>query len=469
MKDVRSGAKPFHSTKSGPRPGVGSHHRPVEQKKPPTAGEGARDAAVYAVAAVLQFSRAFDDALSEAAGKFVLEPRDRAFARAIASAVLRNRGSLSAVIGKFLEKPLPKDIGKLEIILLAAAAQLLILKTPPHAAISLAVDQCRADRKAKRFDRLANAVLRRVSEKGGDILSSLDSEVLNIPAWMFERWRSVYGEDLARRIARASLQEAALDLSVKQDAELWAEKLGGTLLAAGSVRLSPGGRVEDLAGFADGAWWVQDAAAALPAKILGDVRGLDVADLCAAPGGKTAQLAVAGARVVAVDQSAERMARLKSNLERLKLTAETVIADIGSWQPGKLFDAILIDAPCTATGTIRRHPDILYLKRKDDIAALARIQAGILEGAARLLKPGGRMVFCTCSLEPEEGPDQIDAFLARHPEFSRMPIDPALIGGMTNLVTERGELRTLPSQLDDSAPGLQGLDGFFAACLVRKA
>ncbi len=432
-------------------------------------GRGARDAAVAALYGVLAQGRSFDDQLSKSAEKYALEKRDRAFARAVAAAALRHRGSLLHVITQFLDKGLPKESGKLEAILLAAASQLLILKTPPHAAISIAVDQTRADHRARRFDKLTNAVLRRVSEKGADILTAADNVVRDIPAWMFARWSAAYGADAARDIAQASLTEAALDISVKDDAELWAGKLGGELLATGSIRIAPGGRVEDLRGYADGAWWVQDAAAALPVKLLGDVRGLAVADLCAAPGGKTAQLAALGAHVTAVDLSEERLARLKSNLARLHLAAETVVADAASWQPGKHFDAILVDAPCTATGTIRRHPDILHLKRPGDAAQLASLQSQILAAAAKALKPGGRMVYCTCSLEPEEGPQQVATFLASHPGFARVPVTPDSVGGEAVFVTADGDLRTLPSHWNSLPEGLRGLDGFYAAVLTKAS
>ncbi|MEQ1716876.1 MAG: transcription antitermination factor NusB [Hyphomicrobium sp.] len=440
-----------------------------QQRSRSVEGAAARDAAVESISAVLKDGRAFDDALAKSSKRHDLQPRDRAFARALASAALRNRGALQAVIARFIEKPLPHGAGRLEAILLSGAAQLLVLATPPHAAISLAVDQARADPRARRFDKLTNAVLRRVSEQGAEILKGLDTVRLNVPGWMFERWRKAYGEPVALEIARASLQEAPLDLNVKSDAAGWAEKLGGTVLSTGSIRLNAGGKIEDLAGFAEGAWWVQDAAAALPVKILGNVAGLDVADLCAAPGGKTAQLAALGARVAAVDQSEERLARLSANLTRLGLTAEIFAADVTKWTPGRLFDAVLVDAPCTATGTIRRHPDILYLKRAADIGQLAVVQADILAAAARLVRPGGRMVYCTCSLEPEEGPDQVETFLARHLDFARERIDVARIGGEQGFVTQKGELRTLPHFWAGLAPGQQGMDGFYAALMVRKS
>lgn len=441
------------------------------RRKAPSISEGlgARDAAVSALYSVFAEKRAFDDAFDKAAETRQIMGRDRAFARLIAMTVLRHHGELKAVVGRFLEKGLPPGQARLEQVLHAAAAQLLFLKTPPHAAISLAVDQVRMDKASRRFDSLTNAVLRRVSEKGAGILATLDAVALNVPDWLLARWIGAYGRDTANAIAMASLREAALDVSVKSDAAQWAERLGGTALPWGSVRLQGAGRIDELAGFDEGAWWVQDAAAALPALLLGDVRGKSVADLCAAPGGKTAQLAARGANVVAVDKSPGRLRRLEGNLARLKLTAEVLVADAAAFAPGSSFDAILVDAPCTATGTIRRHPDILALKRPEDVAALAALQARILAGAAKTLKPGGVMVYCTCSLEPEEGEEQIATFLAAHPDFRRDPVAAANFGIDPTWVTPQGDLRTLPCHLGDMPEGLQGMDGFFATRLVRSS
>lgn len=398
-----------------------------------------------------------------------IESRDRALARLIVLTVLRRKGEFEAVIQSFIEKPLPRDTGALRSILLVAAAQLLALDTPPHAAISLAVDQTRLDRKARRFDKLTNAVLRRVAASGNDILATLDPVGLNVPAWLRERWASAYGPGLARDIAAASLREAALDLSVKADPAAWAGRLGGIVLPTGSVRLLRTGRIEDLEGFADGAWWVQDAAAALPARLLGPVAGRAVADLCAAPGGKTAELAAAGARVTAVDRSPARLARLTQNLERLALDADVTAADVLAWEPGRTFDAVLLDAPCSATGTIRRHPDILHLKRKDDLAERASLQRRLLDKAASLVKPGGRLVYCVCSLEPEEGPEMIARFLAEEADgVERVPVVSSEAGIDAAWITPEGDLRTLPSHLAQADPALSGMDGFYAARLRKR-
>lgn len=460
--------RPRHSGARGSAVAGKSGKQP-SSPRPRPAGYATRALAVACLGAILDRGRALDDAFeaaSERAGP--LEPRDRALARLIVMTVLRRKGELQAVVSSFLEKPLPADSGRLWPILLSAAAQLLLLDTPPHAAISLAVDQCRDDHKARRFDRLTNAVLRRVSTLGKDVLAKLDPVTVNMPPWLLARWTETYGEAQARNIAAASLQEAALDLSVKSDPASWAERLGGEVLPNGTVRLQRGGRIEDIEGYAEGAWWVQDAAASLPARLLGDVAGLHVADLCAAPGGKTAQLAAAGALVTAVDNVPARLERLAENLARLDLKAERMEADITAWAPGRQFDAVLLDAPCSATGTIRRHPDILHLKRKDDTSDRVALQQRLLEHAAHLVRPGGLLVFCTCSLEPEEGPAQIARFLSLNSDFSRVPVAAGEAGIEGAWLTPEGDLRTLPCHLPRAEPGLSGLDGFYAARLRKQ-
>jgi 16S rRNA (cytosine967-C5)-methyltransferase len=397
-----------------------------------------------------------------------ISPRDRAFARLIALTVLRRRGSLETVLNHFLQRPLPESAARARAILLAGAAQILLIGTPPHAAINLAVEQCRRDRQAHRFAGLTNAVLRRVSAEGRSLLATLDPAALDVSGWLLQRWRERYGPETARAIALASLEEPPLDLSIKSDAAAWAERLGGVLLPTGSVRLTQAGRIEDLPGYAEGAWWVQDAAAALPVRLLGDVAGKHVADLCAAPGGKTAALASAGARVTAVDISSERLSLVRENLGRLGLgsTAETLAADIETWEPNQTFDCVLIDAPCSATGTIRRHPDILHLKKLEELPRLAMLEGRLLARAARLVAAGGLLVYCTCSLEPEECEDQIRDFLAAHSEFERAPLGPGLADIEPAWITGDGDLRTLPFHSPGGVAG--GMDGFFAARLRRR-
>lgn len=440
--------------------------------RPILAGLQARELACHVVAAVLDKGRTLDEALGtamERAEAQDLSAKDKAFARSICTTVLRRQGQLEAIVGAFIERPLPDQRGNLTPILLSAAAQLVFLDVPPHAVINLAVEQVRRDRRAQRFDKLSNAVLRRVSERGAEIASTQDAARLNTPDWLWQRWAAAYGEAAAREIATASLREAPLDISVKDNSAgpHWAEQLGGTLLPSGSIRLAAGGRIEELPGFAEGAWWVQDAAAALPAKLFGNVEGQRIADLCAAPGGKTAELAAAGARVTAVDSSGQRLARLKANLERLQLEAQVIHADASDWQPSEPFDGVLLDAPCSATGTIRRHPDILRLKQPGDIDRLGELQARLLQNAARMVKPGGLLVYCTCSLEPEEGAHQVEKLLARG-SFERVPIAADEIGADPGWISPAGDLRTLPFHLPQSAEGMSGMDGFYAARLRRK-
>jgi 16S rRNA (cytosine967-C5)-methyltransferase len=434
-------------------------------------GLPARRAAVEVLAAVLQKKQPLDDILGRSLDKglmFDLPARDRALVRAIVAASLRRKGQLDQVLGAFLERGLPEKSGTLYPILLSAAAQLVFLKTPPHAAIDLAVTLAQYDPRAKRYDRLANAVLRRVASDGDKIAAGLDATRVNTPDWLWVRWADYWGSDRAHAIGAAHPIEPPLDLTVKRDPELWAERLGGRVLPNGSVRLIPKGRIDALPGFAEGAWFVQDIAASLPARLLGDVRGKRVADLCAAPGGKSAQLALAGAAVVAVDSSKTRLSLLVENLTRLGLQAETVHADVAAWQPGEQFDAVLLDAPCSSTGTIRRHPDIPYTKSAKDITSLAELQARLLDHAATLLKPEGRLVYSTCSLEPEEGEGQIAAFLVRNEAFRVDAIGPEELFGQKDWIEASGALRTFPYELRLDSPEWSGMDGFFATRLRRS-
>lgn len=433
-------------------------------------GLPARRAASALLDAVLQKKQPLDDVLGrsrDGGPMFDLPTRDRALARAIVGASLRRKGQIDHVLNAFLERGLPARAGTLYPILLSGAAQILFLNVPPHAAIDLAVRLAQWDPRARRYDKLVNAVLRRVAEKGEDIAAAVDAARVNTPDWLWDRWVRTWGEERTQRIAAAHLVEPPLDLTVKADPQGWADRVQGRVLPTGSVRLLPKGRIEDLPGFSEGAWWVQDAAASIPAQLLGEVAGKRVADLCAAPGGKTAQLAAAGALVTAVDASKSRLKRLDKNLKRLGLTAAMVEADVITWQPRARFDAILLDPPCSSTGTIRRHPDVPYLKSDADIAKLAALQMRLLDNAVTLLKPGGTLLYSTCSLEPEEGEAQIAALLARS---DTVRIDPLRVGepfGDTAWAEASGILRTFPFQLQLDSPEWSGLDGFFAARLMR--
>ncbi len=396
-----------------------------------------------------------------------LEARDVALARSIVTVALRRLGTIRAALGELLDKGLPRQAAHLEWTLIAAAAQLLFLDVPDHAAVDLAVRATRLEAKTAPFAGLINGVLRNLARGREKILAASDPLDLDTPAWLAARWRKTYGEELARAIAGANREEPTLDLTVKSDPALWAKRLGGVVLPTGSVRLITHEPIAELDGYADGEWWVQDAAAALPARLLGVGPGARVADFCAAPGGKAAQLAALGADVTAIDRSAERLKRLAANFQRLKLHADVIVADIAGLK-AQPFDAILIDAPCLSTGTIRRHPDIAWTKKPTDIAPLAAVQARMLDKAVELVKPGGAIVYSTCSLEPEEGEMQVAALLRRNPDVIRWPIAPAEVGDIAGVINENGELRTLPSHLPDADPRLSGLDGFFAARLSRR-
>jgi 16S rRNA (cytosine967-C5)-methyltransferase len=440
---------------------------PRTSPQPEVPGLAARRIAADILDGVLRRRIALDALLSGKnahPGLPALADRDRALTRRLAATVLRRLGTLRHLVGGFLEKGFPSDAPRAETILLLGAAQILWLEVPDHAAVDLCVRLAQADRRAARYAGLVNAVLRRVAQNGA---APADDVSRDTPEWMLKRWSKTYGANTARAIAAANGHEPALDLTVKQDAESWAERLRGRVLATGTVRTLAHGAISLLPGFSEGAWWVQDAASALPVHLFGNVRGVTIADLCAAPGGKTAQLVFAGAHVTAVDRSPARINRLRENLTRLSLSAETVAADALEWT-AEPFDAVLLDAPCSSTGTIRRHPDVSWLKSETDLSALTSLQQRLLDRAVELLKPGATLIYCVCSLEPEEGENQIKALLARDSRVDRNPITERDVFGLKEFVTTGGDLRTLPLHLSDPDPRWGGLDGFYAARLTRK-
>jgi len=442
--------------------------RPRTSPQPEVPGLAARRIAADILDGVLRRRIALDELLSGKnahTGLSTLPDRDRALTRRLAATVLRRLGTPRHLVGGFLEKGFPNDAPRAETILLLGAAQILWLEVPDHAAVDLSVRLAQADRHAARYAGLVNAVLRRVAQIGAAAQSGDVSR--DTPDWLLKRWSKAYGRDTARAIATAIGHEPALDITVKDSADSWAERLRGRVLPTGTVRTSAHGAISLLPGFSEGAWWVQDAAAALPVNLFGDLRGARVADLCAAPGGKAAQLALAGANVTAVDRSPARLNRLRENFARLSLKVDTVAADALEWQ-AEPFDAILLDAPCSSTGTIRRHPDVPWLKTEADLSALTSLQHRLLDRAVEMLKPGGTLVYCVCSLEPEEGEDQITALLTRDPRVTRKPVTPQDVFDRREFVTNDGDLRTLPMHLPDSDPRWGGLDGFYAARLTRK-
>jgi 16S rRNA (cytosine967-C5)-methyltransferase len=436
-------------------------------------GIASRSAAANLLDAVLRRNRPLDEQLDDRhpnPSLRDLDERDRALARRIVATVLRRLGTLRRLIGDVLDRGLPKDGPGVESALLIGAAQLLFLDVPRHAAVDLSVRLVQGDPRQARYAGLVNAVLRRIARSGREQLASLEPLPLDTPDWLFRRWMNAYGEDMARAIALAHRLEPPLDITVKSDPDRWAERLSGRRLPTDSVRLVAHGPIAGLPGYAEGEWWVQDAAAALPVRLFGDLRGRAVADLCAAPGGKTAQLAARGALVTAIDRSAPRMERLKENLSRTGLHAATVVADAERWTPDPstaTFDAVLIDAPCSSTGTIRRHPDIAWRKTPNDIAILSALQRRLLGHAVDLTRSAGTIVYCTCSLEPEEGEEIVSAVIDQDKRVRRKPITAAEFPVFEEFITPRGDLRTLPCHWPDPDPRMQGLDGFFAARLER--
>lgn len=422
-------------------------------------GFAARAAAQAVLSDVLRKHRPLDTSLEHLGH---LEPRDAGFARAIASETLRRFGQIEAVIRAFVPKtPPPHKSGPTLEILYAGICELLFLDVVPHAAVDAANRLAQADGKAVHFKSLINAVLRRVSREGKQILASQDAARLNTPDWLWERWCDTYGEKTARAIAAAHAVPAPIDLMLKNKA--FAEQLGGSELAGNVVRLMQRARIEDLPGFAAGEWWVQDLAATLPARLLGDVSGRCVIDLCAAPGGKTMQLAALGASVTAVERDANRLERLAENLARTRLRATLVHSDAFAFKPDTLAPFVLLDAPCTATGTIRRHPDLPWIKNASDVTYCARAALELLVAAADMVAEGGLLVFAVCSLEREEGVEQVESFLRERIDFVREPVSPACVFGHSEWLSPEGDLRTLPCHLADQG----GMDGFFAVRLRR--
>jgi 16S rRNA (cytosine967-C5)-methyltransferase len=429
----------------------------------------ARRFAVAVIDDVLRRRLPLDDLLDRLGADPVfaaLSPSDRGLTRAIAGGALRRLGTIRGALAERLERGFPPRAGRLEPILIAGAAQILELGTPVHAAVDTTVSLAREDAHARHFADLANAVMRRIAAEREAILAASDALAVDTPGWLADRWTRAYGAADARRIADAHRREPAVDITVRSEPEAWAERLGAELLPTGSLRLSVRTAIRQLPGYDEGAWWVQDAAAALPARLLGDIAGKRVLDVCAAPGGKTAQLAAAGARVTALDRSEPRMRRLSENMERLGLAVEVVVADALAHTAAP-YDAVLVDAPCSATGTIRRHPDVAWSRTMEDVAKLTALQAKLLDHAAGLVAAGGTLVYATCSLERDEGEAQVAAFLARQPRFRLAPVRPEETGGVAEVVSPEGYLRCLPFHMPHAVERMAGMDGFFAARLVR--
>ncbi len=433
-------------------------------RSPADPGLASRRLAAHAVAEVLRRRASLDETFERLARQATLDERDAGLARAIAVTTFRRFGTIRTALTERLAKGPPKDEAFLGL-LATGAAQILFLDVPDHAAVDLAVRLARTEGRPG-LAGLVNAVLRRIARERDTILAGSDPLRVDTPEWLARRWSRHYGA-AAPAIAEAHRAGGSLDLSVRSDPALWAERLGGTVLATGTVRLTQRTPIRELPGYGEGAWWVQDAAAALPARFLAAGPGERVIDLCAAPGGKTAQLASRGAHVVAVDRSEARLKRLRENMERLQLSVETRMTDVLALHE-EPFDAVLLDAPCSATGTLRRNPDAAWTKRESDLSQLVELQTRLLDKAAALTRPEGRLVYCTCSLEPEEGERQVAAFLERHPEFVPAPLGPDDVPGLSEAVTPEGWLRTLPHYGGPQFGGT-GMDGFFAARFRRRS
>ena len=425
------------------------------------AGIPARLAAVELLSIVLDDNEPLEIGLQNSSSFDDLADSDRAFAHLLVKSCLRHLGEIDTAIKQFLKKPIPEKANRVRHILRIGATQLIVLKTAPHAAVDTSVRLAKGTRLAG-FGGLINAVLRRISEL--ESLEAEDAARRSTPDWLFESWTKEYGAETAADIAIAHLSEPCLDLTVRRSPSEFAEKVGGRLLPTGSIRLESASNVAAIDGFQEGEWWVQDAAAALPAQLIREPSGKIIYDLCAAPGGKAAQLFSAGAQVTAVDRSEKRLEIMRRNLERLGMSIELHYADVISWRPEKLADAVLLDAPCSATGTIRRHPDITLLKSLADVRRLAKLQLELIYAAAKLVRPGGHLVYAVCSLQPDESQRVVNKFLLNNDQFKRDPVTAVEVENISEFITPAGDIRTLPSHWEEWG----GLDGFFAARLKRS-
>ncbi|MDD1500109.1 RsmB/NOP family class I SAM-dependent RNA methyltransferase [Agrobacterium sp. CNPSo 3708] len=428
-------------------------------------GLSARMAAAKIISAVIDKKTSLDGMMDAEHGNPAyrsLNLADRALVRAIVNSALRHLPRIETAISMMLDGPLPQGARSLHHVLVVAVAQMLYLDVPDHSAVDLAVEQAHRDPRNKRFVKLVNAVLRRLGREKGAVTAAIEA-VPVLPDWFYNRLVKSYGEEAASRIAASQLLPSSIDVTVKSDPDHWAKELNGTVLPNGSVRLgSFEGQVSALPGFAEGEWWVQDFSASMPVRLMGDLKGKRVADLCAAPGGKTAQLVLAGAKVTALDQSSNRLKRLRSNLERLGFEAETIEANMLKYQPDELFDTVLLDAPCSSTGTMRKHPDVSWTKDEKDIAKLATLQEQMLRQALTLVKDGGMIVFSNCSLDPSEGEEMVARVLASDSNLERVPVDAKDLPGMEIAINANGDLRTTPDMFG-------GVDGFYATVLRKRS
>ncbi len=433
----------------------------MAQNKPDPAGLKLRLVAAQRLKSVLS-----GDNFSPLAAADLADGRDRALANRLITTALRRQGQLNFIIHALLEKGMPGKSGTFEAVLRLSLAQLVFLPDlGAHSALFLAVEAVKRDPKARHLSGLMNAVLRNAQANSAKF-GMLDDDLL-IPDTFGDTWLEAYGEEAIDAFSSALLAGAPLDLTLKTEDPDLIDQLGAEPVVADTVRIDQRDRpVEALPGYADGQWWVQDAASAIPARLLGAKAGGRVLDLCAAPGGKTAQLVKAGYKVTALDSDATRMERLKQNLARLDYAAETVVADAGTYAPTALYDGVLLDAPCSATGTFRRHPEVIWHRSVGDVAGRVRLQRALLTNAFRCLDASGVLVYCVCSLEPDEGERQVDWALDSLPGLELWPVTAAELPGLAGAVTERGLVRTHPGMDPGGRAG--GMDGFFVARFRRR-
>ena len=424
-------------------------------------GLRSRWAALEALEGVLESRRTINVALDNATGWKKLKSKDRAFTKFLILETVRHLPEIDQIYSNFLSRPLPRRTHRLKHLLRLGTAQLVFLKTRPHAAVNTTVALAE-QLLSQKFKGLVNALLRKIA-RSDSRLSPDESARINTPDWLWKSWRKEYGEENTLKIAQQHLELAPTDLTVAKTCPELTSYLNAETLESGSLRCRNFGNPADWWGYANGKWWVQVAAAALPIKLIGDVRGLNVIDLCAAPGGKTAQLAMGGANVVSLDSSHLRSKTLKANMKRLGLESNTIVSDLRDWEPSITADLVVLDAPCTATGTCRRHPEILRLRCSEDVHKMVRIQKNLLDSSAAMVPNGGTLLYITCSLQPEEGPDQVTDFLNRWTNFARSPFKPLTWKGLEGVIDMNGALRTLPFHWSSRG----GMDGFFAAALKR--
>ncbi len=408
--------------------------------------------------------RTFGDVLISHKGFNKLNAKDRAFAYNLVATTLRRLGQIDAIINERLERDLPRSANAARNALRLGLCQILFLHSQTHAAVNTSVEIAGL-RGPQKFKAVVNGILRRVAREGAETITKRHPEDQNMPDWMRVSWERTFGQKETQKITKTNLRNPPIDLTIRNNPDRWANKLGGKRIGKVTVRLPGSVQIGLVEGFEDGEWWVQDAAATLPAQILATSAPVGrVCDLCAAPGGKTIQLLMAGLDVTAVDKSEERLLLLQSNLKRLKLEAHIITKDILYWKPAEVFNAVLLDAPCSATGTIRRHPDIPHLKSPKDIPKLAKLQRQLIDCAIKLTAPGGIVVYSVCSLEAEEGIEQVNKVLSQNSsiEIDRIGINE--IQDFENCLTKAGCVQTTPAHLS----GIGGVDGFFIARFRKK-